>query len=108
MSNASAEDIAKLAQQVQNDPAIKSLIARGVIKYSDLLNADGTVNGRRLKQISEALAKRGLAEKGQASQIYNMYARQHTTPGFNSTGLPSGLKVYSGPKWIAPQQRANS
>ena len=68
MSNASAEDIAKLAQQVQNDPAIKSLIARGVIKYSDLLNADGTVNGRRLKQISEALAKRGLAEKGQASQ----------------------------------------
>ena len=58
MSNASAEDIAKLAQQVQNDPAIKSLIARGVIKYSDLLNADGTVNGRRLKQISEALVTR--------------------------------------------------
>ena len=63
MSNASPEDIAKLAQQVQNDPAIKSLIARGVIKYSDLLNADGTVNATRVKQISEELAKRGLAEK---------------------------------------------
>ena len=81
---------------------------RGVIKYSDLLNADGSINGPRMKQISEALAKRGLAEKSQGSQIYNMYARQQTTPGFKSTGLPSGLRVYSGPKWIAPQRRVNS
>ena len=92
MSNASAEDIAKLTQRVQNDPAIRNLIARGVIKYSDLLNADGTVNATRVKQISDALAKRGLAEKSQGSQIYNMYARQQTTPGFKSTGLPSGLQ----------------
>eukprot|EP01043_Picozoa_sp_COSAG02_P044635 COSAG02_NODE_4005_length_5922_cov_40.612227_6_plen_115_part_00 len=64
MSNASAEDIAKLTQQVQNDPAIKSLIARGVIKYSDLLNADGSINGPRMKQISEALAKRRRGRGG--------------------------------------------
>lgn len=108
MERDTPEQIARLTQEVENDPTIKRLIARGVIKYSDLLNRNGTVNAPRIKRISEALAKRGLAEKGQASQMYNMYARQQTTPGFKSTGLPSGLKVYSGPKWVAPQQHTNS
>ena len=63
MSNASAEDIAKLAQQVQNDPAIKTLIARAGVTvqhhYDDWL-ASARATHARLRR------GRGLASRFKA------------------------------------------
>ena len=48
----------------------------------------------------------GVKTKQEATQPYKMYARQQTVSHMRP--LPNGLRVHTGPKWLAPQQRTNS
>lgn len=106
MRNATPAQIAALVKQVESDPAIRALINRGVIKYSDLLTPDGSIDTERLKRLTREVAVQGVRTKQEATQAYKMYARQQTVSHMRP--LPNGLRVHTGPKWLAPQQRTNS
>jgi hypothetical protein len=59
-----------------------------------------------LKRLTREVAVQGVRTKQEATQAYKMYARQQTVSHMRP--LPNGLRVHTGPKWLAPQQRTSS
>ena len=64
-----------------------------MIKYSDLLKPDGTIDTAKIAQLRREVQAQGVQVKRQADQVYNMYARRRTVPQMKPVG--NELRVFT-------------
>ena len=102
LRGASPELIAQISTQLTTNPILTRLVARGLVKWEDLLKQgpDGTsvIDTEKIASLQIALQKHGQLASQQAMGTLSRYAVQQTTAGDKPTSV-AGLSVYMGPRW---------
>ena len=102
LRGASPELIAQISAQLTTNPILTRLVARGVMKWEDLLKQgpDGAsvIDTEKIAGLQVALQKHGQLASQQAMGALSRYTVHQTTAGDKPTAA-AGLSVYMGPRW---------
>ena len=87
----SPADLKKAALAIEQEPELQRLVNNGLLKWQDLLDANGELDMAAVGRVRMMLRKQQVLKENEVQSAYAMFNRIETQPGRKSLGAGQSL-----------------